>query len=299
MFPINLRTILACLLAVVAVSCKTTSHAFERSLFKAYDYTAENQFTSNIEGPAVDNDGNLFVVNYQRDGTIAAVDKNGVCSVYVQLPPNSTGNSIQFNKEGNMLVADFTGHNILLVNTTTRVVSVFCHNDNFSQPNDICINRNGQVFASDPDWKNGTGKIWRIDVAGYPVIAKDQMGTTNGICLSPDGRTLYVNESVQRNVWAFDVDDKGDLGNKRLFTSFKDFGLDGMKCDINGNLYICRYGKGAIAIFNRDGRQIQEVPLKGKNVSNIVFGGWDFKTCFVTLQDRKCLEKFNSDVPGR
>jgi sugar lactone lactonase YvrE len=47
------------------------------------------------------------------------------------------------------------------------------------------------------------------------------------------------------------------------------------------------------------GRQIQEVTLKGKDVSNITFGGKDFKTCFVTLQDRKGMEKFRTDIAGR
>ena len=62
---------------------------------------------------------------------------------------------------------------------------------------------------------------------------------------------------------------------------------------------ITRYGKGTVAIFNDGGRQIQEVALKGKDVSNITFGGNDGRTCFVTLQDRKCIEKFRSDIGGR
>lgn len=162
-----------------------------------------------------------------------------------------------------MLVADFTGHNILTVDMPTKKVSVYCHNDAFNQPNDICLNSKGQIFASDPDWEKQTGKLWRI-FDGEAYLLKDNMGTTNGICLSPDEKILYVNESVQRKVWAFDMDEEGKLSNQRLFTSFTDFSLDGMKCDIQGNLYITRYGKGAIAIFSPAGKQIQEVMCKGK-----------------------------------
>ena len=75
--------------------------------------------------------------------------------------------------------------------------------------------------------------------------------------------------------------------------------MDGMKCDSKGNLYVTRYGKGTVAIFNPSGRQLQEVQLKGKNVSNITFGGKDDRTCFVTLQDRKCVEKFRTDISGK
>jgi gluconolactonase len=281
-------------------TCKTSSSTkgFKNSLFIAYDHTAENLFSQNIEGPAVDKLGNLFVVNYQKDGTIGLVKRNGTCELFVTLPEKSTGNAIQFNKDGNMLVADFTGHNILMVNMQTKAISVFCHND-FTQPNDICISKKGLIYASDPNWKEQTGQIWRVDVSGFAIRLKVGMGTTNGICLSPDEKILYVNESVQRKVWAFDVDEKGDISNKRLFTEFTDFGLDGMKCDYKGNLYICRHGKGAVAIFTPAGEQIQEVKLKGKLVSNITFGGLDYKTCFVTMQDRKCIEKFRTDIPGK
>jgi sugar lactone lactonase YvrE len=198
-----------------------------------------------------------------------------------------------------MLIADFTGHNILQVNMITKEVSTYAHDDRFNQPNDICINKKGQLFASDPNWKEETGKLWRIDTGGVTVLLKEKMGTTNGICLSPDERILYVNESAQRRIYAFDVDVQGNLSNQRLFTSFTDYGLDGMKCDKEGNLYVTRYGKGAVAIFSPAGKQIQEVMLKGKNVSNLVFGGRDFKTCFVTLQDRKAIEKFRADIGGK
>lgn len=272
---------------------------YGRSLFRAYDLTAENLFSRNIEGPAVDRNGQLFVVNYQQDGTIAKVYPDGKVDLFVTLPDKSIGNSIQFKNDGNMLVADFAGHNILEVNVETREVSVYCHDERFNQPNDICINRKGVVFASDPDWKKQTGQIWKIDTDRKAYLLAAGMGTTNGICLSPDEKTLYVNESIQRNIWAFDVTEKGDLRNKRLFASFPDYGFDGMKCDTKGNLYVCRYGKGTVVIINPGGKQLQEVQLKGKDVSNITFGGKDYRTCFVTLQDRKCMEKFRTDFRGR
>ncbi|WP_217903520.1 SMP-30/gluconolactonase/LRE family protein, partial [Flectobacillus sp. BAB-3569] len=48
------------------------------------------------------------------------------------------------------------------------------------------------------------------------------------------------------------VDAQGNISNKRLFTSFKDGGLDGMKCDKSGKLYVTRWGLGKILIFNSD-----------------------------------------------
>lgn len=272
---------------------------FENTLYQSVDHTAENLFSTNIEGPAVDRKGNLFVVNFQRDGTIGKVASDGSVELFVTLPEGSTANSIQFDSKGNMYLADFTGHNVLYVDTKTRSVSVYVHEQNFNQPNDLCVNRRGQLFASDPNWSNGTGKLWRIDRGGKAVLLADQMGTTNGIELSPGEDILYVNESVQRKIWAFDVDRKGNIGNKRLFASFDDYGFDGMKCDRDGNLYVTRYGKGVIAVLSPRGELIREIPLTGKRCSNLVFGGPDGKTVFVTLQDRKGMEKFRTSAPGR
>jgi gluconolactonase len=268
-------------------------------LFQPFDFTQENLFSRNIEGPSFDRYGNLYVVNFQKDGTIGLVNPDGEVSLFITLPEGSTANSIQFDKKGNMFLADFTGHNVLKVDMKTKRVTTHARDEGFNQPNDLCINRKGQLFASDPNWKTGTGKLWRINTDGNAVLLASDMGTTNGIELSPDEKTLYVNESVQRKIWAFNVDAKGNISNKRLFAEFTDFGFDGMKCDKAGNLYVTRYGKGTILVLSPEGKFIREVQLKGKNCSNLVFGGKDGKTIFVTLQDRKGMEKFQNDIAGK
>ena len=287
---------------ILTIACHRKANPqkeFDKSLFRTYDQTAENLFTKNCEGPAVDKDGRLFVVNYQKDGTIGLVQPDGKVELFLTLPGKSVGNSIRFTAEGHMLVADFVEHNILEVDPATKEVSVYFHDDRFNQPNDICISKKGVVYASDPNWQKQNGQIWKIGTDKKGELLKENVGTANGICLSPDEKTLYVNESIQRRVMAYQLDSKGNITSEKTFATFTDFGMDGMKCDSKGNLYISRYGKGTIAIFNDGGRQIQEVELKGKDVSNITFGGKDMRTCFVTLQDRKCIEKFKTDIGGK
>lgn len=294
------RTIVFAGMALIFWSCNSIpliqKGPKEAHLFESKDFTAPNLFTNNIEGPGVFHDS-LFVVNLDHDGTIAYVDTSGSAQVYLALPQGSTGNCIRFDARGTMYVADFTGHNVLLVDHS-RKVRVLCHNPGFNQPNDLVVSRYGYVLASDPDWRDSTGQVWRIEPDGKYYLLQANMGTTNGICLSPDEKTLYVNESVQKKVWEFDIDTMGNILNKRLFKSFTDYGLDGMQCDKKGNIYISRYGKGVIAIFSPDGELLREVPLNGKNCSNLTFGGPDGRTVFVTLQDRKDMERFRTDVPG-
>ena len=106
-------------------------------------------------------------------------------------------------------------------------------------------------------------------------------------------------KSVRRNIWAFDLDAQGNISNKKLFHKFKDHGMDGMRCDIAGNLYVTRYGKGTIAKLSPQGELLLEISLKGKKPSNIAFGGKDGRTAFVTLHDRAYLETFRVEKPGR
>jgi len=272
---------------------------FDKSLHEAADHTAENLFTNNIEGPAFDKKGNLYVVNYEKDGTIGLVKPDGTVELFITLPEGSTANSIKFDSKGTMYLADFSGHNVLTVDMKTKAIGTYVHSADFNQPNDICINKKDQIFASDPNWKESKGQIWRIDAGGKAVLLTNDMGTTNGITLSPDEKILYVNESVQRKIWAFDVDAKGNISNKRLFAEFPDYGFDGMACDKKGNLYVTRYGKGTVEVLSPQGKVIHSIVLKGKNCSNLVFGGPDGKTVFVTLQDRKGMEKFRNDIAGK
>jgi sugar lactone lactonase YvrE len=75
--------------------------------------------------------------------------------------------------------------------------------------------------------------------------------------------------------------------------------MDGMRCDVDGNLYVTRHGKGTVAKLSPDGALLLEVQMKGKKPSNIAFGGKDGKTAYVTLQDRGFIETFRVEKAGR
>jgi WD40 repeat protein len=267
-------------------------------LFVAKPLTARDTFTPGVEGPACDAQGNVYAVNLERQQTIGRVKPDGSTEVFVTLPGKSVGNGIVFDRAGLMYVADYVGHNVLRINPKTREITVFAHDDRMNQPNDLTIAADGTVYASDPDWKSGTGQIWRIDTAGKVMLAAADMGTTNGADLSPDGKTLYVNESVQRNIWAFSVAADGSLTDKRLLKRFDAHGFDGMRCDVDGNLYVTRHGKGAVVKLSPDGKVLQEIDVLGKSPTNICFGGPDGRTAYVTEAEARRLVQFRTDRPG-
>ncbi|MBL9134765.1 MAG: SMP-30/gluconolactonase/LRE family protein [Verrucomicrobiales bacterium] len=273
--------------------------ASKKPLFIATPLTAPGSFTPGIEGPACDAKGNVFAVNFARQQTIGRVSPDGrQAEVFVILPGNSTGNGIRFDRTGAMYVADYVGHQVLRVDPKTRAVSVFAHNASMNQPNDLAIGPDGTLFASDPNWKEGTGQLWRIDGDGRTELLAQGMGTTNGIEVSPDGKTLYVNESVQRHVWAFAIHSDRRLTGKRLIRTFEDHGFDGMRCDVDGNLYITRHGKGTVVKLTPAGEVLQEIDVLGPHPTNLCFGGKDGRTVYVTEAKQGRLVQFRVDRPG-
>lgn len=288
------RLLKLAMLLLFFVSCDK-----RETLYQSQDLVFVGEFTSGLEGPAVDREGNLYFVNPVHSGSVGKVDTQGNFTLFIEhLPEGSTANGIRFGKDQSMFLADYTGHNVLKVNIQTKAVSVYAHDSLLNQPNDLAICANGRMFASDPNWKQSTGQLWKVENNQFHLLTND-MGTTNGVEVSPDEKTLYVNESVQRSVWAFDLDAEGNISNKRLFHQFEDFGMDGMRCDVDGNLYITRHGKGTVAKLSPDGALLLEVQMKGKKPSNIAFGGKDGKTVYVTLQDRGFIETFRVEKAGR
>jgi len=296
-FPMRIMLFIA---VMIMAGCEMTqpSPSKERTLYQSIDWVIDGIFTQGIEGPAVAEDGNLYVVNFQQDGTIGRITGKNKVEQFIHLPNNSIGNGIRFDTQGNMYIADYINHNILMINTKsaekslTRQVEVYAHSPLMNQPNDIAITNNGVIFASDPNWAASNGNLWRIGKDRQVILLESGMGTTNGVAVSPDSKVLYVNESVQRNVWQYQLDTEGNISNKKLLINFDDHGLDGMRTDQQGNLYIARYGKGVIAIISPQGRLLREVELKGRFPTNVAFGGSNGKQVFVTMQKRGAIESF-------
>jgi len=291
-----MKKLIALAAALLTVGCH--SLVPDEKLYLATPLTATNSFTTGIEGPACDRAGNIFAVNFAQQQTIGRTTPAGQSEVFVTLPNDSVGNGIRFDRAGRMYVADYVGHNVLRIDPGTRAVEVLAHEPKMNQPNDLAIAPNGTLYASDPNWGAKTGQLWRIDPDGTTTRLAADMGTTNGVEVSPDGKRLYVNESVQRNVWVFDIQPDGGVANKRLLRQFPDHGFDGMRCDADGNLYITRYGKGTVAVLSPEGEVQREINVLGARPSNLCFGGPDGRTVYVTEVEHRRLVQFRVETPG-
>src|SRR4051812_35988790 len=98
-------------------SCMAGRQSSRQILFHSTSFTELNSFIS-PEGPAVDKNGLLYVVNYLHKGTIGQIMPDGQGKIFLTLPQGSIGNGIRFNRAGIMFIADYVHHNILKVEMT-------------------------------------------------------------------------------------------------------------------------------------------------------------------------------------
>jgi sugar lactone lactonase YvrE len=294
------------LLCELAVAWLVASTAVAQEVtFQSRQITPNGEYTFGIEGPAVDEQGNLYVVNFGKPGTIGKLANGASQSeLFATLPEGSVGNAIRFDRQGRMFVADYKKHNIFLVSPDGKQVETYFHSDDFNQPNDMTIANDGTIYASDPNWKRHDGQIWRVsksadgNVVGEKMTAERRMSTTNGIDLSPDGKTLYVGESDTREIWSYRIDGTR-LRSPRLVKRFDDFDIDGLRTDTEGNLFVARILKGTIVMLTAGGKLKREIQLTAKEPTNLAFGGNDGKTVFVTQRQGGFVESFRADRPGR
>ncbi|AMN42053.1 gluconolactonase [Rhodoplanes sp. Z2-YC6860] len=279
--------------------------AAEPVLFQSRQIARSGEYTFGIEGPAVDTAGNLYVVNFQRAGTIGRLKPSANASeLFLTLPEGSIGNSIRFARDGRMFIADYKKHNIFVAAPGSTALATYFHSNQFNQPNDMTIAADGTIYASDPNWKRRDGRVWKISraadgtVSGEIMTSPRAMTTTNGLDLSPDGQTLYVGESETLEIWAYRIEGT-TLAAPRLVKKFDGQDIDGIRSDIDGRLFVTRMLKGTVVILDASGRQEREIPLTAAEPSNLAFGGADGRTVYVTQRKGGYIESFMTDRPGR
>jgi gluconolactonase len=168
---------------------------------------------------------------------------------------------------------------------STTILAQMIDGKQLQRPNDLVIKSNGSIYFTDNS-RDTTGQmpptVYLIKEGRTIPIIKGLVGP-NGITLSPDERVLYVNDIRVRKVYRYDVLDDDSVANGSLFVDqggFKEVGSnDGIKTDINGNVY--NTGPGGIWIISPTSKLLGTVRVPDR-VTNLGFGGADGKTLFLT-----------------
>ncbi|MBV9224079.1 MAG: SMP-30/gluconolactonase/LRE family protein, partial [Acidobacteriaceae bacterium] len=162
---------------------------------------------------------------------------------------------------------------------------------------------------SDPEKQLQMNGVYRLrgalqQPAGAPPKEENlQLLTTdlprpNGIAFSPDERYLYVNNSGDRKIWMrYPVKADGTLGTGTVFHDASadqaPGGPDGMKVDVQGNMYST--GPGGIWIFSPEGKHLGTIGTPEK-AGNLAFGDADRKTLYITASST--IYRVRVNVPG-
>lgn len=125
-----------------------------------------------------------------------------------------------------------------------------------------------------------TGALYRW-VRGDLELHDDGYGVTNGPCLSPDGKTLYHHDTLEKTVLAFDHRD-GVLSNRRVFAVADDGFTDGPSMDAGGVLHVGLFNGWGVARFAPSGERIGTIRLPVQTVTKAAFGGEDLRDLYCT-----------------
>ena len=167
-----------------------------------------------------------------------------------------------------------------------------------NSPNDVCVHSDGSMYFSDPWYGRmpvygverprqlGFQGVYRVPPGGGElqlVVDRNLFEQPNGLCLSPDERHLYVNDTVRALIRVFEVRADGSLGPDRIFASGIRSELepgvpDGMKCDGAGNIWVT--APGGIWVYSRSGALLGKIRVP-ELVANLHWGKADWRTLFM------------------
>jgi gluconolactonase len=154
-------------------------------------------------------------------------------------------------------------------------------------PNDIAVRKDGHVWFTDPAFGSANEKreltfwgIYHVTPKGALELVAKGKGRPNGVTLSADGRTLYVSDSDERCIRAWDLDKSGEASHERTVISGVPGVPGGVRVDVNGNFYVAAKG---VLIYSPEGQLLRRLELS-ERPSNLAFGDSDYQTLYITAQ---------------
>jgi gluconolactonase len=164
-----------------------------------------------------------------------------------------------------------------------------------NSPNDLCIDRRGRIYFTDPRYgslegiEQGKMAVYRLDPDGTLTRVIDDVRVPNGILISPDNRSLYVADNSPepdhpRLLIVYDIQPDDSVTRRKVLHNFgASRGIDGMVMDTEGNLWATAEegARTGVYVFSSEGRLLHFIHTP-ETATNCTFGGRDLKTLYVT-----------------
>lgn len=210
-------------------------------------------------------------------------------------------NGLTLDKHGRLIACEKWSRSVTRTekNGAITVLADNFEGKKFNSPNDVIVRSDGSIFFTDPQFTK-KGAVLELDFAGVYKISPDgkvslltkEFTRPNGIALSIDEKILYVNDTRENLIRAYDLSEDGSISNGRILTN-EAIGADGMKLDTNGNIF-CTTREG-VKVFDKKGKHLGTIVFP-EMPANCSFGDSDMSTLYATC--RKGLYKVRPLAKG-
>ncbi len=257
------------------------------------------------EGPAIDREGNLYVVNYREWGTIGKITPDGAASIFIDLRKHlpSEGdrkpscNGLKIDDDGNIIGAETGTSQIIRISKDGKKVEVLVREVNgirLNGLNDVALDPHGNIYFANPGQKN----VYRWNKEGATVdkLNPEPIGS-NGIGITPDGKYLITSDSEMKQLMIMDmIDGKGKNPRVLLKMPGKTEVPDGFVFDETGRLYLGTWTGGVVHVIEvPTGKILATYDAGGKQATNVHFFEGDL---YVTVAAKEAVFKLPLGVKG-
>jgi len=251
------------------------------------------------EGPIGLPDGSFLFTETQAN-RITKIDKDNNITTFLE---NTNGsNGLAFDSKGRLISVQTTPGKAMIGVIYPKGQEATL-SDNFDgkpygRPNDLVVDKKGGVYFSEPGPNATPGQpavapplspaVYYVPPGGKSLRIAEGIGRPNGIQLSPDEKTLYVNDTAGEYLLAFDIKPDGTVGNRRNFAKYPtvnktpagafNSGADGLAIDNEGRVYCVSIG--GVHVFSPKGELLGTIPLSLQG-QNLAFAGADKKTLYI------------------
>ena len=211
--------------------------------------------------------------------------------------PSNKCNGMTYDGAGNLYVCEHVTSSLVMETPAgeRKVLATHWQGKELNSPNDVVVRSDGTIYFTDPTYGRtpvfGLERKQELDFQGVYRVSRDgslhreadDFSQPNGLCLSPDEKILYVNDTTRAHIRAFHVAADGSLSHSRIFAGHVGTGdydegvVDGMKCDEHGNIYVT--GPRGIWVFSAQGRH-RGVLRMPEIAGNLNWGGRDWNDLY-------------------